>query len=179
MSAGQATTHTNAILARLRKFSARSRRGLARRRRSRSEAMPFPDLSKDRAACRARKRAVVVQVEFAETDGTLPTQEGPVTYSTGDALLTGAEGERWPVTRGTFEVNYVPMAPTRRGKPGRYRKRARVVWAKRMTDAFDVMLECDRGTLRGRPGDWLVQYTPSDFGVVSARVLARTYELLD
>jgi hypothetical protein len=48
-----------------------------------------------------------------------------------------------------------------------------------MTDAFDVTLERDRGNLRGQPGDWLVQYTPSDFSVVSAGVFARTYELLD
>ena len=69
--------------------------------------MPFPDLSEDRAARRARKRAVVVQVEFAETDGTLSTQEGPVHYSTGDALLTGTEGERWSVARDTFDFSVV------------------------------------------------------------------------
>ena len=137
------------------------------------------DLSEDRAARRARKRAVVVQVEFAESDGTLPTQEGSVHYSTGDALLTGTEGERWPVARGTFDVNYAPVAPTRPGKPGPYRKRPRVVWAKTMTDAFDVTLDRDRGTLRGQPGDWLVQYAQSDFSVVSAGVFAQTYELLD
>ena len=137
------------------------------------------DLSEDRAARRARKRAVVVQVVFAEAAGTLSTQEGPVNYSTGDALLTGTEGERWPVTRHIFDQTYAPMAPTRPGKPGRYRKRPLVVWAKPMTDAFNVTLDRDRGTLRGQPGDWLVQYAPSDFSVVGARVFAQTYELLD
>jgi PGDYG protein len=53
------------------------------------------------------------------------------------------------------------------------------VWAKPMTDAFDVTLDRDRGTLRGRAGDWLVQYAPSDFSVVGAQVFAQTYELLD
>ena len=141
--------------------------------------MSSPNLSEDRAARRARKRAVVVQVEFAEKGGTLSTREGPVHYSTGDALLTGSEGERWPVARETFDVNYAPVAPTRSGKPGPYRKRPRVVWAKPMEDAFDVTLDRDRGTLRGQPGDWLVQYAPADFSVVSARVFAQTYELLD
>src|SRR5450755_1953655 len=103
------------------------------------------DLSSDRAARRARKRGVVVQVEFAATRGSLTTQEGPVNYSPDDALLTGTEGERWPVPR----------------------------------DAFDVTLDRDRGTLRGQAGDWLVQYAPSDFSVVSAHVFAQTYELLD
>jgi hypothetical protein len=137
------------------------------------------DLSEDRAARRARKRAVVVQVEFADKGGTLSTQEGPVHFSTGDALLTGSEGERWPVARNTFEANYAPVAPNRPGKPGPYRKRPRVVWAKSMTEAFDVTLDRDRGTLRGHAGDWLVQHAPSDFSVVSARVFAQTYELLD
>jgi hypothetical protein len=141
--------------------------------------MPFPDLSEDRAALRARKRAVVVQVEFTETDGTLSTREGPVHYSTGDALLTGTEGKRWPVARDTFDINYAPVAPIRLGMPGPYRKRRRIVWAKLMTDAFDVTLDRDRGTLRGRPGDWLVQQARSDFSVVSAPVFAQTYELLD
>jgi hypothetical protein len=143
------------------------------------KAMPAIDLSEDRAARRARKRDVVVQVEFAGKKGTLSTQEGPVTYSTGDALLTGTEGERWPVPRGTFDISYAPVAPNRAGKPGPYRKRPHVVWAKPMTDTFDVTLDGDRGTLRGEPGDWLVQYAPSDLSVVSARVFAHTYELLD
>ena len=137
------------------------------------------DLSEDRAARRARKRAVEVQVEFAATGGTLSTMEGPVTYSAGDALLTGTEGERWPVARGTFDLTYAPVAPTRPGKPGRYRKRPLIVWAKLMTEAFDVTLDRDRGSLSGEPGDWLVQYAPADFSVVSARVFAQTYELLD
>jgi hypothetical protein len=137
------------------------------------------DLSEDRAARRARKRAVEVQVEFAATGGTLSTMEGPVTYSAGDALLTGTEGERWPVARDTFDLNYAPVAPTRPGKPGRYRKRPLIVWAKLMTEAFDVTLDRDRGSLSGEPGDWLVQYAPADFSVVSARIFAQTYELLD
>ena len=141
--------------------------------------MTSPDLSEDRAAYRARKRAVAIQVEFAEIGGTLPTQQGPVNYSTGDALLTDIEGGRRPVARDTFDIEYAPVAPTRPGKPGRYRKRARVVWAKPMTDAFDVTLERDRGILRGQPGDWLVQHAPSDLRVVGAGVFTRTYELLD
>jgi hypothetical protein len=141
--------------------------------------MISPDLSEDRAALRARKRAVAIQVEFAEIDGTLPTQEGPVNYSIGDALLTDIDGQCRPVARDTFDINYAPVAPIRPGKPGRYRKRARVVWAKPMTDAFDVTLDRDRGTLRVQPGDWLVQYAQSDFSVVSAGVFTETYELLD
>lgn len=141
--------------------------------------MTSPDLSADRAALRARKRTVAIHVEFAEIGGTLPTREGPVNYSPGDALLTDLDGQRQPVARDTFDIDYAPVAPTRPGKPGRYRQRARVVWAKPMTDAFDVTPDRERGPLLGQRGDWLVQYAPSDFSVVSAGLFAQTYELLD
>ena len=56
---------------------------------------------------------------------------------------------------------------------------ARVVWAKPMTDAFDITLDRDRGRLCGQRGDWLVQYAQSDFSIVRAGVFAQAYELLD
>ena len=137
------------------------------------------DLRDDRAAHRARKRAVPLRVEFASDSGTLETREGPMSYTRGDARLIGPAGERWPMPRATFDASYEPVAPTRHGSPGLYRKRALIVWAKPMEEPFAVTLDHDRGTLRGRPGDWLVQYAPEDLSVVSGSVFSDTYELLD
>jgi hypothetical protein len=137
------------------------------------------DLSVDRAARRARKLAIEILVEFATADGTLVTREGPVAYAQGDAVLTGTEGERWPVARRRFDETYEPIAPLRPGKPGPYRRRLQVVWAKSMREPFVVELGGGRGTLRGHAGDWLLQYGPGDQGVVSDTVFAKTYELLD
>jgi hypothetical protein len=137
------------------------------------------DLRGDGGARRARKRSVPVGVEFAPASGTLETREGAVSYAEGDALLTGSEGERWPVPRETFDASYDPVAPTRPGKPGPYRKRPLTVWAKPMREPFAVTLDGDRGTLRGEPGDWLVQYAPGDLSVVGGSVFNETYELLD
>ena len=81
--------------------------------------------------------------------------------------------------RAVFDESYEPVAPTRRGKPGRYRKRPRVVWAKPMHEPFVVQLDGNRGSLSGMPGDWLVQYAPDDWSVVSGPVFTNTYELLD
>lgn len=122
---------------------------------------------------------MVVQVEFAGGDGTLETQEGPVHYSKHDALLTGIGRERRRVGRDRFDATYVPVAPTRHGKAGPYRKRPMLVWAKPMHHPFDVAVDRDRESLRGQAGDWLVQYAPSDISVVGARLFAQTYELLD
>jgi PGDYG protein len=141
--------------------------------------MSSDDLRHDRAAHRARKLAIAMAVEFAKADGMLETREGPVQYALGDALLTGTEGERWPVPRNRFDETYEPIAPLRPGKPGTYRKRPQVVWAKPMREAFIVELGGARGTLQGSAGDWLLQYAPGDMSVVSASVFAKTYELLD
>jgi hypothetical protein len=137
------------------------------------------DLREDPLARRARKLALPVTVDFAAADGLLTTREGPVAHARGDALLTGIEGERWPVPRRRFDDTYEPIAPLRPGKPGRYRKRPLVVWAKPMRERFAVDLRGDRGTLQGNAGDWLLQYAPGDLSVVSATVFAKTYELLD
>ena len=137
------------------------------------------DLRGDRDARRACKRSPPVRVEFAPESGTLETREGPVGYARGDALLTGSEGERWPVPRASFDASYEPVAPSRHGKPGSYRKRPLILWAKPMAEPFAVTLDCDRGTLRGKPGDWLVQYGPDNLSVVSGSSFSDTYELLD
>jgi hypothetical protein len=137
------------------------------------------NLRDDPDARRACKRSIPVRVEFATESGTLDTREGPVGYARGDALLTGSNGERWPVPRASFDASYEPVAPMRHGKPGPYRKRPLILWAKPMAEPFAVTLDHDRGTLCGKPGDWLVQYAPDDLGVVSGSLFGDTYELLD
>jgi len=137
------------------------------------------DLAHDPDAHRARKRPVTLQVAFAASAGTLATRQGNIEHLQGDALVTGTEGERWPVSRARFEASYEPVAPLRMGKPGRYRKRALSVWARMVRTELDLELDEGRGSLRARPGDWLVQYGKGDFGVISASIFAQTYELLD
>jgi hypothetical protein len=137
------------------------------------------DLATDSAAHRARKRPVPVRVVFAAGPGALRTQEGEVRYAAGDALVTSEAGDRWPVPRAKFSLNYEPIAPTMAGHDGNYRKRAQDVLARRMSAPFAVTLAGGRGTLRGGAGDWLVQYAPDDQSVVGAAIFAQTYDLTD
>lgn len=141
--------------------------------------MEAPDLARDPAARRARKRPVEVAVRFAERAGTLATGEGDVRYEQGDAIVTGAAGDCWPVPRERFLATYDAVGPTHAGDSGAYRKRAALVHARRMSGPFAVTLSADRGVLRGGAGDWLVQYSPGDLAVVDAAIFASTYELLD
>ena len=141
--------------------------------------MYAPDLARDALARRARKRPLEVAARFASAAGVMTTAEGDVHYAAGDALVTGAAGDRWPVPRARFLATYDPVAPTANGHDGTYRKRVALVHARRMEQPFAVPLSDARGTLRGGPGDWLVQYAPGDLAVVSGAIFAATYELVD
>src|SRR5262245_708296 len=110
----------------------------------------------------ARKLPVDVVVEFAATPGQLQTLEGPVGYAAGDALLTGSVGDRWPVRREKFMQTYAPAGDGRSGEPGIYRKRPLVVHALQMQERFTVTVGPGSSTIKGRPGDWLVQYSPGE-----------------
>ena len=59
------------------------------------------DLRRDSAAGRYVKDETVT-VEFAGSDGTLMSLEGPNRYEPGDALVTGTGGARWVVERARF-----------------------------------------------------------------------------
>jgi len=125
---------------------------------------------------RAMKKTVPVRVCFAACAGLAATREGTISYQAGDALLTGAEGERWPVARKRFFASYEALPPAVMGKDGLYIKKRLPVWALRISEPFSVATE--RGLLSGQAGDWLVQYGPEDYGVVGASIFAATYAML-
>jgi hypothetical protein len=135
----------------------------------------FFDLDKNPEALRVCKRPVAVEVEFAVADGTCKTLEGEVQYQAGDALLTGIRGEPWPVRRALFGSSYEPIAPTRAGENGRYRKLPALAHALQLTEAFDIPVTWQRETLHGRPGDWLLRYADGSFGIVQDEIFRETY----
>ena len=137
-----------------------------------------PDLVSDRLACRARRRPVVLDVRFADRAGVMQTLEGPVRYRAGAALVSGTRGERWPVEREPFDRRYEPAPGTAAGRDGRYRRKPGVILVRRLDAAIEVPVGAEGDRLRGRPGDWLLQYGPGEYGVVAPDIFADTYELL-
>jgi PGDYG protein len=135
-----------------------------------------PDLRTDPAARSVRKRPIPVVVEIATTPGELQTLEGPVRFRAEDALITGVQGERWPVARERFDATYEAVPPTVPGASGLYLKRPVTVLARQMDKAFAVRVGYAADPLQGQPGDWLLQYAPGEYGVVSAAVFGQTYE---
>lgn len=137
------------------------------------------DLRGDAAAQRVVKDETVA-VEFAAQPGELMSLEGPNRYARGDALITGATGERWVVSRERFDAKYLPAdAALAHGKAGAYRNHPTVVLAKRMDEPFTIVRSAGGDRLTGAAGDWVMQYAPGDYGVTKAERFAKVYRLAD
>lgn len=99
-----------------------------------------------KTADKYHKLPVEVDVEFATEPGQIETLEGIMDYDEGDALVTGVEGERYPVKLDIFEQTFEKV------KDGRYRIRSGV----------------DRRVARRVESWWIVRAQDHDF-VVRAR----------
>jgi len=133
-----------------------------------------PDLATDSAARRVVKNEAVA-VEFAAAAGELMSLEGPNRFATGDAIVTGASGERWVVSRERFDAKYAPEGGIAQGEPGTYRNKPSVVLAKQMHEPFSIARSAAGDVLTGEAGDWVMQYAPGDYGVVKAARFAKVY----
>jgi PGDYG protein len=127
----------------------------------------------------ARKFEREVQVRFADHDCIVHTPEGEVHARSGDAILTGIAGEHWRVSRAHFGDKYRPLPPTRSGEPGTYVSLPNRILALQMNEAFEVLLADKVSRLKGRAGDWLVDYGDGSLGVVTEPIFAVTYEIMD
>lgn len=135
----------------------------------------LPDLAADRRALRVCKKPIPVEARFATADGVCETLEGDVRYRAGDAILTGTQGEHWPVRRESFLSNYEAVPPTRPGENGAYRKMPSLAYALHLDEERDVPVGWQHDPLHGRPGDWLLQYADGSYGVVADDIFRETY----
>lgn len=55
---------------------------------------------------KAIKKPIIVTAEQVEMETTVYTIEGPLTAKPGDWIITGVEGEKWPVKKDIFEKTY-------------------------------------------------------------------------
>ncbi|MGC4008189.1 MAG: PGDYG domain-containing protein [Pseudomonas sp.] len=137
------------------------------------------DLRSDPAAQRVVKDETVT-VEFAAATGELMSLEGPNRYAVGDAIISGATGERWVVSRQRFDPKYRPAdTGLAHGEPGAYRNIPSPVLARRMDEPFTLLRSAGGDRLSGSAGDWVMQYAPGDYGVVKAERFAKVYRLSD
>lgn len=114
---------------------------------------------------------------FAIADGELESLEGRVSYQAGDAILTGATGERWPVRRTAFLRTYQPVAGVVLGAVGQYTKRPLRVLANQL--AGPRVVRTSHGLLHGAKGDWLIRDPEGDEWVVAEEIFNRDYVVIE
>jgi hypothetical protein len=134
-------------------------------------------LEGDPRAVRVIKRPLTIKVAFAQAAGICQTLEGPVDHLAGDAILTGIANENWPVVRAVFDKRYEPAEGTAFGSDGNYVKKPLEVLALRLEMPLNISLPAG-GVLHGETGDWLLQYGPTDYGIVRDDIFRSTYDFL-
>jgi hypothetical protein len=135
-----------------------------------------PDLAAEPLACRVRKLPIPVTVSFAKSAGVIETLEGAVWHAPGDAILTGVQGEKWPVRHEVFATSYDPVPPTPSGQDGAYVKRPLDAWALQLRSTTTISVGHHDDPLRGHSGDWLLQYSDGSYGVLSDDIFRATYQ---
>ena len=124
---------------------------------------------------RVRKKLIRVRARFAVDSGTVATLEGPVPYDSGDVIVTGQAGERWPVRPEKFHASYRPVPPLRAGEDGDYDSLSVEAYAFRVRGPFEVRME-NGGELRGSDGDWLIGHDDGSYGIVREDLFPALYE---
>lgn len=122
----------------------------------------------------ARKKPIPVRFRFAECDQEVATLEGPVRCKTGDAILTGVQGEQWPVSRTYFDAKYELDEPA-----GTCIKKPVLVSVRKMDQPFSVRVAWADALIHGKAGDWLVTNGPGDEGIVDADIFEKTYDIVE
>jgi len=130
------------------------------------------DLTNDPSAQQVQKKAIPLQFRIAEQPETIQTKEGPVKAPVGSYIMTGTKGENWPIPADKFKETYDIIDDQHAAK------KPLPVPAKQMQEDFFVTVSWSPDKLNGKPGDWLVQYGPGDYGVVGAGIFDETYDTL-
>jgi len=128
-----------------------------------------PNLSEDPDAFETAKLPIPLEFRITKEDEIISTIEGPVSAMAGNIIMTGTEGEEWPIPAEIFDQTYDIL------EPGRAAKKDIPVFAKEMVEPFQVKVSWSDDLLDGKAGDYLVQYGPGDYGVVDAVVFKKTY----
>lgn len=121
---------------------------------------------------RYRQRPVEISAIRVESKTTVETLEGTEEASSGDWIITGINGEQWPISNSTFEKKYKPV----RDKPGRFRKLPVDVEAAQMNSSFTI--DTRWGTQKGKPGDWIVFTDTNDSYVCEQSIFSQSYEVI-
>lgn len=109
--------------------------------------------------------------EIAQSDGTIETLEGPVSYKKGFYIMTGPKGEKYPITPDRF-ADLKDDA----GDGVCYPKR--IVKLAKLADHDGTVNTSWGDKLNYSSGeDYIVKHGSGDYGVVKKDIFAKTYAM--
>jgi hypothetical protein len=116
------------------------------------------------------KKATPVIYATAETPGTINTLEGPVNYKAGYKIITGPDGEQYPIPPEKFAGLYDD------NRDGTATPKKIVKTAKLADHSGSVKTSWGETLNYTRSNDYIVRHGPGDYGVVKADIFAKTYQ---
>ena len=132
-----------------------------------------PDLKKWPGVLEAFKKPIPVKYSIAEEAYTVETKEGPVKCKKGDAIMTGVEGEVWPIPFKKFKKTYDIVSDTKATK------KKILVQCSQLTLPVLVKVSWSEDLLKGEIGDYLVQYGKDDYGIVGKSIFKKSYTIVE
>lgn len=119
---------------------------------------------------KAFKRPAKEPFEIAKKDGTIQTLEGPVSYKKGFYIMTGPNGEKYPITPESFAKLKVDNGDGTASPK-------KIVKAAKIADHSGSVNTSWGEILHYSPGvDVIVRHGPNDYGVVKKEIFDKTYE---
>ena len=116
------------------------------------------------------------EVTFAQAPQSIQTLEGEIRCAAGDAVVTGSNGESWPVPRDAFFRKYVPLPGSIAREDGQYTKRLAFVRAHKLDQEESIQLSDGRGRLTGGIGDWCLTYGIGNQAFVRSDIFSESYQ---
>ena len=116
------------------------------------------------------KKASPVIYATAETPGMINTLEGPVKYQVGYKIITGPNGEQYPIPpekfAGLYDDNQDGTATPKK-----------IIKTSKLADHNGSVKTSWGETLNyTRGNDYIVRHGPGDYGVVKKDIFAKTYQ---
>lgn len=108
---------------------------------------------------------------IADSNGSIDTLEGPVSYSQGDYIMTGPKGEKYPISPEKFKE-----LKTDNGDGTASPKKIIKLVKLADHDGY-VILQYNGSRLNYTAGeDYIVRHGPGDYGVVKKDIFKQTYK---
>lgn len=106
----------------------------------------------------------------ANSSGVIDTLEGPVDYREGDFIMTGPQGEQYPISPEIFAKNKTD------NKDGTASPKKIIKLAKLADHDGQVTLQYNNSKLNySSDQDYIVRHGPDDYGVVKRDIFKQTY----